>query len=29
VAGATIEEMTFDRVSLNVKIDPKKFEALK
>jgi len=29
VAGATIEEMTFDRVSVNVKIDPKKFEALK
>jgi hypothetical protein len=29
VAGATVEEMTFDRVSINVKIDPKKFEALK
>jgi hypothetical protein len=29
VAGATIEEMTFDRVSINAKIDPKKFEALK
>jgi hypothetical protein len=29
VGGATIEEMTFDRVSINVKIDPKKFEALK
>lgn len=29
VAGATIEEMTFDRVSVNAKIDPKKFEALK
>ncbi|HEY2908589.1 MAG TPA: hypothetical protein VGJ29_21970 [Vicinamibacterales bacterium] len=29
VAGATIEELTFDRVSINVKIDPKKFEALK
>ncbi len=27
VAGATIEEMTFDRVSINAKIDPKKFEA--
>jgi len=29
VAGVTVEEMTFDRVSLNAKIDPKKFEALK
>lgn len=29
VAGATIEEMTFDRVNINAKIDPKKFEALK
>ena len=29
VAGATVEEMTFDRVSINAKIDPKKFEALK
>jgi hypothetical protein len=29
VAGATIEEMTFDRVSINAMIDPKKFEALK
>jgi hypothetical protein len=29
VAGATIEETTFDRVSINAKIDPKKFEALK
>ena len=29
VAGTTIEEMTFDRVSINAKIDPKKFEALK
>ena len=29
VAGATIEEMTFDRVSINAKIDPKKFEPLK
>jgi hypothetical protein len=29
VAGSTIEEMTFDRVSINAKIDPKKFEALK
>ena len=27
VGGATIEETTFDRVSVNVKIDPKKFEA--
>jgi hypothetical protein len=26
VAGATIEETTFDRVSVNVKIDPRKFE---
>jgi hypothetical protein len=29
VAGTTIEEMTFDRVSINAKIDPKKFESLK
>jgi len=29
VAGATIEETTFDRVSINAKIDPKKFEAPK
>jgi hypothetical protein len=29
VAGSTIEEMTFDRVNVNSKIDPKKFEALK
>jgi hypothetical protein len=29
VAGATIEEMTFDRVNINAKVDPKKFEALK
>jgi len=29
VAGTTIEEMTFDRVTVNAKIDPKKFEALK
>ena len=29
VAGTTIEEMTFDRVNVNGKIDPKKFEALK
>jgi hypothetical protein len=29
VAGATIEEITFDRVTINAKIDPKKFEALK
>jgi hypothetical protein len=29
VAGATIEETTFDRVSINAKIDPKKFEPLK
>jgi hypothetical protein len=28
-AGNTIEETTFDRVSINVKIDPKKFEAPK
>jgi hypothetical protein len=29
VAGNTIEETTFDRVSINVKIDPRKFEAPK
>ena len=29
VAGATVEETTFDRVSINAKIDLKKFEALK
>lgn len=29
VGGATIEETTFDRVSINTRIDPKKFEALK
>jgi hypothetical protein len=29
VAGDTIEETTFDRVNINAKIDPKKFEALK
>jgi hypothetical protein len=29
VAGTTIEEITFDRISLNVKIDPRKFEAPK
>ncbi|HEX3704777.1 MAG TPA: hypothetical protein VHU82_15720 [Vicinamibacterales bacterium] len=29
VAGATIEETTFDRVTINATIDPKKFEALK
>jgi hypothetical protein len=29
VAGATVEETTFDRVSINAKIDPKKFETLK
>jgi hypothetical protein len=29
VAGTTIEETTFDRVTVNVKIDPKKFEPLK
>jgi len=29
VAGETIEETTFDRVSINAKIDPKKFEAPK
>ena len=29
VGGATIEETTFDRVILNAKIDPKKFDALK
>jgi len=27
VAGNTIEETTFDRITVNVKIDPKKFEA--
>jgi hypothetical protein len=26
VAGTTIEETTFDRVTVNTKIDPKKFE---
>jgi hypothetical protein len=29
VAGDTVEETTFDRVRINVKIDPKKFEAPK
>ncbi len=29
VAGATIEETTFDRVTINVKIDPRKFESPK
>ena len=29
VAGDTIEETTFDRVSVNVRIDPRKFEAPK
>jgi hypothetical protein len=29
VAGTTTEETTFDRVAINVKIDPKKFEAPK
>jgi hypothetical protein len=29
VAGNTIEETTFDRININVKIDPKKFEAPK
>jgi hypothetical protein len=29
VAGATVEETTFDRVNLNVKIDPRKFESPK
>jgi hypothetical protein len=29
VGGNTIEETTFDRVDVNVKIDPKKFEAPK
>ena len=29
VAGQTIEETTFDRIRVNVKIDPKKFEAPK
>jgi hypothetical protein len=29
VAGETIEETTFDRVNINVKIDPRKFEAPK
>jgi len=29
IAGNTIEETTFDRVNVNVKIDPKKFEAPK
>jgi len=29
VGGNTIEETTFDRINVNVKIDPKKFEAPK
>ena len=29
LAGNTIEETTFDRININVKIDPKKFEAPK
>jgi len=29
IAGNTIEETTFDRININVKIDPKKFEAPK
>jgi hypothetical protein len=29
VAGETVEETTFDRFRINVKIDPKKFEARK
>jgi hypothetical protein len=29
VAGETIEETTFDRIRINAKIDPRKFEALK
>jgi hypothetical protein len=29
VAGTTVEETTFDRVNVNVKIDPRKFEAPK
>ena len=29
VAGTTVEETTFDRISVNVKIDPRKFEAPK
>jgi hypothetical protein len=29
IAGTTIEETTFDRISINVKIDPRKFEAPK
>jgi hypothetical protein len=29
VAGETIEETTFDRIRINSKIDPKKFEAMK
>lgn len=29
IAGETIEETTFDRIRLNVKIDPRKFEAPK
>ena len=29
VAGETVEETTFDRVSVNVRIDPRKFEASK
>jgi hypothetical protein len=29
VAGETVEETTFDRIRINAKIDPRKFEALK
>jgi hypothetical protein len=29
VGGATIEETAFDRVNVNVRIDPRKFEAPK
>ena len=29
VAGQTVEETIFDRVRLNVKIDPRKFEVIR
>jgi hypothetical protein len=29
MAGETIEETTFDRIRINAKIDPKKFETTK
>jgi len=29
IAGETIEETTFDRIRINARIDPRKFEAPK